>query len=197
MQIPMTHKGDKPGSAKLELREAFWRFYTVKPISKISVKDICTLAGYNRGTFYRYYRDVYEVLESIENEILEQFSKRFAQIARCSRKMDIAGLVKYTLAPCSVYNKYLAVMLGENGDPAFQKKLRESTKDLLRSQIALKYQELDAAGEFALEFCVSGILSCTRMWYEQDSGMDINQFITIMLALLEEPMELLHLENRD
>ncbi len=60
----------RPATAKLEIREAFWRLYTAKPISKISVKDICALAGYNRGTFYRYYSDVYEVLESIENEIL-------------------------------------------------------------------------------------------------------------------------------
>lgn len=191
----MENKAERPATAKLEIREAFWRLYTAKPISKISVKDICALAGYNRGTFYRYYSDVYEVLESIENEILEQFSQRFAQIARCSRKMDLAGLVKYTLAPCSVYNKYLAVMLGENGDPAFQKKLRDNTKELLRSQIAQKYRVLDEAGEFALEFCVSGILSCTRMWYEQDSGMDINDFIALMLQMLSEPMQLLNPEN--
>lgn len=82
----MENKAERPATAKLEIREAFWRLYTAKPISKISVKDICALAGYNRGTFYRYYSDVYEVLESIENEILEQFSQRFAQIARCSRK---------------------------------------------------------------------------------------------------------------
>ena len=52
------------------------------------------------------------------------------------------------------------------------------------------------AGEFALEFCVSGILSCTRMWYEQDSGMDINDFIALMLQMLSEPMQLLNPENQ-
>ena len=55
---------------------------------------------------------------------------------------------------------------------------------------------LDEAGEFALEFCVSGILSCTRMWYEQDSGMDINDFIALMLQMLSEPMQLLNPENQ-
>lgn len=69
----MENKAERPATAKLEIREVFWRLYTAKPISKISVKDICALAGYNRGTFYRYYSDVYEVLESIETRSWSSF----------------------------------------------------------------------------------------------------------------------------
>ncbi len=44
--------------------------YAQKPIEKISIKEITELAGYNRGTFYLYYNDVYDLLHQIEEEIL-------------------------------------------------------------------------------------------------------------------------------
>ena len=51
---------------KANLRSAFWTLYTRKPIEKISIKEITDLAGYNRGTFYLYYNDVYDLFSQIE-----------------------------------------------------------------------------------------------------------------------------------
>ena len=41
---------------KDNLRSAFWTLYSSKPIDKITIKEITDLAGYNRGTFYLYYK---------------------------------------------------------------------------------------------------------------------------------------------
>lgn len=40
------------------------RFYSSKPIDKITIKEITDLAGYNRGTFCLYYKDVYDIFAS-------------------------------------------------------------------------------------------------------------------------------------
>lgn len=37
---------------------------------KITVKDITNKAGYNRGTFYEYFTDVYDVLNYIEDSLI-------------------------------------------------------------------------------------------------------------------------------
>ncbi|WP_407889213.1 TetR/AcrR family transcriptional regulator [Levilactobacillus sp. N40-8-2] len=37
-----------------------------KPINAISVTEVCTQADVNRTTFYRYYTDIYDCVESIE-----------------------------------------------------------------------------------------------------------------------------------
>ena len=52
---------------KQNLIEAFWSIYLTKRIEKITVKEITNKAGYNRGTFYEYFQDIYEVLEVIED----------------------------------------------------------------------------------------------------------------------------------
>lgn len=46
---------------KTNLRTAFWELYKEKPIEKITIKEITDAAGYNRGTFYLYYKDVYDL----------------------------------------------------------------------------------------------------------------------------------------
>ena len=186
----MKTRPNQTEDTKETIKSAFFKIYKEKNISRITVNDIVTAAGYNRSTFYRYFTDVYDVLEQIEKEILDQFDMRFDQLTRCARRMDMKEIIKYTLAPCKVYNKYLAVLLGANGDPTFQAELKEKAKNVLSKQMAIRYGTADVMGEFYLEYCVSGLLSCTRMWYEQDSAMDINDYISMMYVVLTEPLDI-------
>ena len=43
---------------KLMLRKAFTELLSKKPLQSISVKELCELAGINRGTFYTHYQDL-------------------------------------------------------------------------------------------------------------------------------------------
>ncbi len=56
---------------KFLIRRALLALMRKKPIQSISVKELCELAGINRGTFYAHYRDVYDLLGSIEEEMLQ------------------------------------------------------------------------------------------------------------------------------
>ena len=42
---------------------AFWQLLRQKPMEKITVKEVCDLAQINRGTFYRHFRDCYDLME--------------------------------------------------------------------------------------------------------------------------------------
>lgn len=42
---------------KLVIKDAFISLLKEKPLNKVTVKEICALAGINRATFYRYYCD--------------------------------------------------------------------------------------------------------------------------------------------
>ena len=47
---------------KMLIRKAFTSLLSQKPIQSISVKELCELAGINRGTFYSHYTDIYDLL---------------------------------------------------------------------------------------------------------------------------------------
>lgn len=55
------------------IRDTFLKILADTPIDKVTVTQICKSTDINRGTFYRYYQDVYAVLEDIEESMLSQF----------------------------------------------------------------------------------------------------------------------------
>ncbi len=55
------------------IKEAFLSLLKEKPVNKITVKELCELAQLNRATFYAHYKDCFDLMESIENELLAAF----------------------------------------------------------------------------------------------------------------------------
>lgn len=46
-----------------------------KPLEKLTVKELCEEAQINKSTFYVYYKDVYDLSDKIENEIVSSIIK--------------------------------------------------------------------------------------------------------------------------
>lgn len=54
---------------------AFFQIAKTKSINRITIREIAALAGYNRTTFYRYFEDVYALVEYAEDAFLESVRK--------------------------------------------------------------------------------------------------------------------------
>ena len=52
------------------IREAFLRLRAKKPIEKITVKELSEMAYINKATFYLHYKDIYDLSDKIENDLL-------------------------------------------------------------------------------------------------------------------------------
>lgn len=52
------------------ITDAFFRLRAHKPLEKITVRELCREAPVNRSTFYAYYKDVYDLSEHLENELV-------------------------------------------------------------------------------------------------------------------------------
>ena len=116
---------------KNNLRIAFWSLYAQKPIEKISIKEITELAGYNRGTFYLYYNDVYDLLHQIEEEILGKITDVLNDSLEKNDTFDLSGQMGILLDLMQTYETYAAVLLSDHGDPHFATRLKEVVWPLL------------------------------------------------------------------
>lgn len=95
------------------IRQALFDLMEEKPISKITVTDICKLADINRSTFYSYYEDVYALLTSIQNEMFEDV---VFSLKKENWFSDILKLVDENRDLCKV-------LIGPNGDSSFIRQL--------------------------------------------------------------------------
>lgn len=55
---------------RMMIQKTFFHLLKEKPISKITVKEICELAEINRTTFYKHYQDPYDLLGQLEEEAI-------------------------------------------------------------------------------------------------------------------------------
>ncbi len=57
---------------KRSIINAFIELRSKKPLEKITVKELATLAFINKATFYLHYNDIYDLTEQLENETIDK-----------------------------------------------------------------------------------------------------------------------------
>lgn len=97
---------------RMVIEESFLKLLQEKPVSKITVTEICQLAHINRGTFYKHYPDVPGLLEAMEEELFEQIEEAFGNEI-LDIEQFLVKMLNYTLAE---KNRFWALG-SDNGDP--------------------------------------------------------------------------------
>lgn len=170
------------------LIDSFWLLYCKKSIEKITVKEICDVAGYNRSTFYVYFKDAYEILAEIEEQTItvEDFKNIVIKnLFYCNLSHDHRkeAILKLILEFFEKNKTYLPVLLGENGDPHFrQKVLKKLTSTVLSIYKKLSPQELMEVS-YLMEYQSAAMLSMIAKWYANDKDLPTEQFLELLLAV--------------
>lgn len=56
---------------KCAIRNAFLQLRSRKPLEKITVKELVTIANINKATFYLHYHDIYDLSETLERDVVQ------------------------------------------------------------------------------------------------------------------------------
>lgn len=60
---------------KMSIKNTLIELLDEKPISKVSVTELCRRAGINRATFYSHYVDIYDLYEKVEEELVARVTE--------------------------------------------------------------------------------------------------------------------------
>lgn len=102
------------------IKDSMLKLMEKKEISKITVTELCNLADINRATFYKYYVDIYDLIEKIELELYNDIKKSIDLIENNeSIKPFIDGMIKI------IYENQNAckVLFGPYGNKEFIRKI--------------------------------------------------------------------------
>lgn len=73
----MNNKGEANRSVRATRRrlgDALVQLLVQKPVRQITVRELTRLAKVSRGTFYFHYRDIYELLDRLEQDQIDQLN---------------------------------------------------------------------------------------------------------------------------
>ena len=95
------------------LRQSMLDLMRRKPVSQITVKEICDLAGINRNTFYTHYGMPEDILTEIENEYYEKMRQIQETVLQTG---DVAGLMLSIMNMLLENKEYSMVLYGDHND---------------------------------------------------------------------------------
>jgi len=168
---------------KQNLIDAFWALYCEKRIEKITIKDITNKAGYNRGTFYEYFKDVYDVLEQIESSLIPALN----ELPPISIGSQMHGMPTNTFLELYEKNsKYYAVLLGDGGDPAFASKLKNAIKPIIIQEFTKKPDVDQKELDYILEYTLSAMIGMMSYWFRQTDKLPSDQLHELTKRLMEQ-----------
>lgn len=116
--------------SRQNLIAAFERIFPEKPIEKISIKEITNAAGYNRSTFYLYFKDIYELADAFEAAVLEEVSEVVGNVIKQNANLPLTDLIGL-MAPAAsshIGRIYLCSLL-----PGFPEKFRTVLQPLFET----------------------------------------------------------------
>lgn len=175
-----------------KLMDSFWELYKENRIEKISVGSITKLAGMNRGTFYEYFADIYELLDQLEDEILERLKCTLDEWhASNGSELSIANeqrLTEFTAYCTKIFTEYddkLYVLLCQKGNTLFQTKVKERMRLHLRLVMGTEFlQEQKENIEYVMDFVISALTGLFSCWHEQGKKMEIEDLLKIIQTLI-------------
>lgn len=147
------------------LRECLTSLLKEKRVQDITVREIADLADINRGTFYLHYKDVFDLMEQIENELLKDLEDMLNH-HQAQDLLSRPSLIFAELYPLVQENAdIVSILIGENGDLNFVNRLKHIVREkCLNDWKALKSLRNSDAFDAYYSFIVSGCIGMVQYW---------------------------------
>jgi AcrR family transcriptional regulator len=109
---------------RMVIKESLLHLLAERPIQKITVTDICKLAQINRATFYTHYRDAFDLLEQIENELFAEVSSMVMTEDKDPDRLtrEIVRVIERNVELCRI-------LFSENGDKMYLRRIIDSARE--------------------------------------------------------------------
>ena len=150
---------------KALLRQGLAQLMQTKNLRDITVRELADLVDINRGTFYIHYKDIYDMIGQIEEEMFEEFDTLIRH--HTIDELQKGDTLLFTdLCDYMAKNADMCIpLLGENGDPSFVFRM----KKLVRTKCLDEYMKIfhkgeDNAFDYYYAFVVSGCLELFKEW---------------------------------
>lgn len=168
-----------------EIKEAFKNLLFKKKIEKIKINEITELAQVSRATFYVHFEDIYNLYESVKDDILNDFWTIFKKSERLSDE-DLLNLgVKMSIDYIDD-NMDLIKCMSANGN------MLDSMLKGMATMFLEKFypKEKTVYGVVEVNFVAWGILGTIHDWVAGDLDIPKEQFNRIMKHVLARFIEI-------
>lgn len=148
---------------RMILKDSLMKLLNEKPITSITVKEICERADINRSTFYAHYSDQFDLLDKMEDEIIEDMKGYLSQYD-FEKEKDALQLIEKLLEYFASKHEVCKTLLNEKIDTTFQKKVMDTANHFFKQKWAGVNRFDQDISEHLSTFVISGSIHVVKNW---------------------------------
>ena len=190
MEKKQSKENRKVRYTKMVLRDSLMELMKTKPISAISIKEICAAADVSRSTFYTHYADQYDLLQKTEEETFEFIDNILNKYAyNKNNTREALQMLEDILQYFTENNKSIYVLLSENGDLKFPKTIFWSMyqKKFMKS-LTDKYPD-EQTRQYLYLFIVTGSLGVIYHWIKNGMDKPVKELAKLIISLTSQTVK--------
>ena len=159
------------------LRDSLMALMEEKPISRISVTELCKGAGVNRGTFYSHYREPEDVLRNIEEDLVSNVSDILDNLSDTSE-------IYHAVTQALYRNRDACrLLISPNGDPNCIKHMLELSTRYFAKHTQSALNTDPAALRYMHAFMFAGTVAVLEEWLTKDPGRTPEEIAEIIINM--------------
>lgn len=167
----------RTAATRKRIEDAFWSLYRDADSKSITASAVARAAGVNRSTFYAHFRDVGEVLESIESDLMAYMGKRAAEVAGTADPTEAARMAR------GIFDErgdQLCVFLGRRRSERVLESARAMLGGLVAREMLGIEGELVGATRYRAEFVAAGLIGAYIRWLEDGRPVPIEDVASVL-----------------
>lgn len=145
-----------------------------KPISSITVKEICENADINRSTFYAHYSNPFDLLEQIEEEIITDLNSYLSQY-NFEKEEEALQMTEKLLEYVASKHDIFRTLLNENRDHSFERRIMDVARTFLDN-----HEDIPDISAYAGTFVISGSIYVIKHWLANDMDQSPKQIAQLI-----------------
>ncbi len=165
---------------QMVLKDALMELMEQKPISKITVKELCAKADINRTTFYAHYTDPNDLLCKIETDVLLSVSKAVGSLHGPIGKSSVIQILQELLQYIADNNKQIQILLSERGGIYFPKELFTMIYEKCE---LMALAPPSSTKEFYFIFLLNGSIGLIQHWLKTGLTKSTNEMAEIIFNM--------------
>ncbi len=172
---------------KKMLTQALTQLMQEKQIKEITVRELTDLADMNRGTFYLYYRDVYDMLEKLEDSMFEALDSIAALHGTDAARQETKPILLDVFRFIEENREMVRVLLSPHGDMKFLHRLYEVIREKCLTgfpYVATADRKNEADFDYRFSFVIYGVAGMIRAWVNRNCGEPAVQMAELADSLI-------------
>lgn len=165
------------------IRSALFELLETKELKNITVTDICRLADVNRGTFYKYYDDVFDLFHKIELSIVDKTCEVINQ--NCLEYFSVEKLISGSINILTENSDFTRMLAKNPVETLFLQEIISSFRPQLIETMLINISNLtQEMSDLYFDFILGGTANILLEWIKNDMVIPAEQIKTLSIQFI-------------